>query len=73
MDVEGGVVSGAPDASSSVKAPAGRPAPAEAERLMEEVLYLPLYPSSSASEMREMARVVRELEHQPDRTHAAVS
>jgi perosamine synthetase len=57
----------------SVKAPAGRAAPVQAERLMEEVLYLPLYPSSAASEMREMARAVRELEHEPDRTHAAVS
>jgi dTDP-4-amino-4,6-dideoxygalactose transaminase len=57
----------------SVKAPAGRTVPVQAERLMEEVLYLPLYPSSSASEMREMARAVRELEHEPDRTHAAVS
>jgi len=57
----------------SVKAPPGRAVPAQAERLMDEVLYLPLYPSSSAEEMREMARAVRELEHEPDRTHAAVS
>jgi perosamine synthetase len=57
----------------SVKAPAGRAAPVQAERLMEEILYLPLYPSSSASEMREMARVVRELEHEPDRAHATLS
>jgi dTDP-4-amino-4,6-dideoxygalactose transaminase len=57
----------------SVRAPMGRAVPVQAERLMEEVLYLPLYPSSSAEEMREMARAVRELEHEPDRTHAAVS
>ncbi len=57
----------------SVKAPAGRAVPTHAERLMQEMLYLPLHPSSSASEMRDMARAVRELEHEPDRTHAAVS
>ncbi|MEO8336090.1 MAG: DegT/DnrJ/EryC1/StrS family aminotransferase [bacterium] len=57
----------------SVKAPDGCTAPANAERLMEEVLYLPLYPSSSASEMREMARAVRELEHEPHRAHATLS
>ncbi len=57
----------------SVKAPAHRPAPVQAERLMDEVLYLPLYPSSSATEMRAMARAVRELEHEPDRAHAALS
>ena len=45
----------------SVQAPAGRPAPVQAERLMAEVLYLPLYPSASTSEMRAMARAVREL------------
>ena len=57
----------------SVKAPAGRDVPVQAERLMEDVLYLPLYPSSSPAEMREMARAVRALEHEPDRTHATVS
>ena len=57
----------------SVKAPEGRAVPVQAERLMDEVLYLPLYPSSSAEEMRAMARAVRELEHEPDRTHATVS
>jgi dTDP-4-amino-4,6-dideoxygalactose transaminase len=57
----------------SVKAPDGRAVPEQAERLMDEVLYLPLYPSSSEAEMRAMARALRELEHEPDRTHAAVS
>jgi perosamine synthetase len=46
---------------TSVKAPSGRAAPVQAERLMEEVLYLPLYPSATQSEMREMARALREL------------
>jgi perosamine synthetase len=45
---------------TSVKAPAGRAAPVHAERLMEEVLYLPLYPSAKPSEMREMGRALRE-------------
>ena len=57
----------------SVKAPVGRAVPEQAERLMDEVLYLPLYPSSSADEMRAMAHALRELEHEPDRTHAALS
>ncbi|MEO5814122.1 MAG: DegT/DnrJ/EryC1/StrS family aminotransferase [Gemmatimonadaceae bacterium] len=57
----------------SVKAPAGCAVPVQAERLMDEVLYLPLYPSASPSEMRELARAVRELEHVPDRAHAALS
>lgn len=57
----------------SVKAPAGRAVPVQAERLMDEVLYLPLYPSSSPGEMREMARAVRELEHEPVRAHATLS
>jgi dTDP-4-amino-4,6-dideoxygalactose transaminase len=52
----------------SVTAPAGRDVPAQAERLMEEVLYLPLYPSATTREMQEMARAVRELEQVAERT-----
>lgn len=45
-----------------VSAPAGRTEPRQSQRLMERVLYLPLYPSATTDEMRSMARVVRELE-----------
>ncbi len=40
----------------------GRPVPEQAERFMREVLYLPLYPSSTTRQMQSMARVVREHE-----------
>jgi dTDP-4-amino-4,6-dideoxygalactose transaminase len=46
-----------------VSAPAGRMAPRQAMRLMEEVLYLPLCPTARPHEMRTMARVVRAFEH----------
>lgn len=45
-----------------VPAPAGRPSPTEAARLMREVLYLPLSPSASPGEMRAMAQAIRELD-----------
>jgi dTDP-4-amino-4,6-dideoxygalactose transaminase len=45
----------------SVPAPSGRPAPTNAERLMREVLYLPLSPSAPDADMRQMARAVRGL------------
>ena len=57
----------------SVKAPSGRSVPLQAERLMEEVLYLPLYPSATTEEMRGLANTLRALEHVVVRTASAVS
>jgi perosamine synthetase len=48
-----------------VPAPEGRPAPANARRLMAEVLYLPLFPSATTREMQMMASAVREFETAP--------
>ena len=46
-----------------VLAPDGRTEPVQSQRLMAHVLYLPLYPSATADEMRGMARAVRALVH----------
>lgn len=43
-----------------VPVPDGHPVPANAQRLMAEVLYLPLYPSATSGELRRMARVIQE-------------
>ena len=48
-----------------VPAPQGRSSPANAMRLMAEVLYLPLFPSATTREMQEMASAVREFETAP--------
>ena len=48
-----------------VPAPAGRTAPRSAQRLMDQVLYLPLCTTASPEEMRLMARVVRAYEAAP--------
>jgi dTDP-4-amino-4,6-dideoxygalactose transaminase len=44
----------------SVKAPAGRAVPVHAERLMEEVLYLPLFPSMTRDEVQKLAIALRQ-------------
>ena len=58
----------------SVPAPEGWPVPVCAERLMMNVLYLPLCPSASPQQMQRMAAVIRDYHAAPlpDRQHAAV-
>jgi perosamine synthetase len=48
-----------------VPAPPGRPAAAQAGRMMDEVLYLPLYPSATPAEMHAMAQAVRDFDITP--------
>ena len=55
----------------SVQAPAGHTAPEQAERMMGEVLYLPLYPSATNNAMREMAHAVRDFVRRPERSERA--
>lgn len=45
-----------------VPAPNGRALPAQSMRLMTEVLYLPLFPGATTTELRELANAVREHE-----------
>ena len=46
----------------SVPAPDGRRAAENAERFMREVLYLPLYPDATTTQMKSLARVLRDYE-----------
>ncbi|MEO7456448.1 MAG: DegT/DnrJ/EryC1/StrS family aminotransferase [Gemmatimonadaceae bacterium] len=46
----------------SVPAPEGRHVAENAERFMREVLYLPLYPDATTTQMRSLARVLRDFD-----------